>query len=235
MKIDDKYNEIDLENEEHFLTTKKQKWKKFVDNYFKLNTKKITYLSLLLAVNVLLSFICFITLSKVAFLGFLRVELSFVTYIVIWKSVNSFYATIMIFLGTWIRFGWIDNDFVGLISLNISDLLAFWIYLLLNMLFSRFINHKKKVNFYLMNIASFSLCIVSVGLINVILNFTFLLPMYIYFLGYYSSTEYFLETLKLNWFLYGLIIFGFNALKYSINFIIYISIHETLDKIIFKL
>ncbi|AKU80112.1 hypothetical protein [Spiroplasma turonicum] len=222
--IDD--NDIDI----HF-----NPWKQKIKKYFTLSTKKITYLSLLLAINVTISLVCFLVFAKVAFLGFLRIELSFISYLICYRLVNSFYASILIFIGTWIRFGWIDNDFVGLISLNISDLLALIIYIFFHHIFTKVLKVDKKLHFYMLNILSFILCIISVGLINIILNFAFLLPMYIYFLGYYGSVNDFLKSLHINWFVYALIIFGFNALKYSINFIIYIMINESIEKFISKL
>ncbi|ASP28578.1 hypothetical protein SCORR_v1c08060 [Spiroplasma corruscae] len=235
MKNGNKKNNLFDNLSDEDLDLKIKKLKSMRLEYFKLSTKKITHLSLLLAINVILSFICFLIFTKIAFLGFLKIELSFITYILCWRLINSFYASLIVFIGTWLRFGWLDIDFVGLISLNISDLLALWLYICFHHIFTRIIKFDKKVYKYLLPSLSIIITIISVGLINVVLNFLFLLPMYIYFLGYYESASKFLESLNLNWPLYGSIIFGFNLLKYSINFIIYVSIQEVLEKIVPKL
>ncbi|AHI52655.1 hypothetical protein [Spiroplasma culicicola] len=188
--------------------------------YFKLSSYKIVLLAMIIALNLILSIISVWVFQWIAIIGFLRIEISFITYLICWKTINGFYAMLIITPCTWMRYMGFDPNVepVGLLSMNLSDLFIMGCFILFAWVFTI---HKSFKNVYVkIFIISLIICLIG-SLFNILLNFTFLLDLYSFYFG--VSFDY----LKSWW--YAGILTGYVYLKYMINLIMFISIYKVLN------
>ncbi|AHB36143.1 hypothetical protein [Spiroplasma apis] len=194
---------------------KKDRWK----SYFRLNTQRITIMAMLLAFNLFLSWLSVILFSLIPIYNFLRIEISFFSFLICWKLINGFYAMLLVFPATWMRFIGIDPlaEPIGVLAMNLSDSFSLGMFILFAWIFRTKVVLKVKYGVYI-KLLIVSLIVISLtSLWNTFLNFSFLLKLY--------GAEG-LKTLP-----FALILIGFNYLKFTLNYGIFISIYKTIDKI----
>lgn len=188
---------------------------------FKLNTQKIIYISILLAIYLVLSL-----LAKVIppiFLGFLKIEFTDFIFLFAFDIINWFYSLILIIMATWLRFLYLPEDPVGLTALMISDIIMLMFFILLRYLFSIllfrvFKNKSAKIKTLSINIIAVVLATILTASTMVLFNYLFILKWYAY-LGYMPLNkvdEY--KSYLVHIFL------PFNLIKFSINSFLYIII-----------
>ncbi|AGR40952.1 hypothetical protein [Spiroplasma taiwanense] len=218
---------LNLDNQDNFdLVLIKQikinKWK----NYFKLTSHRIALLAIVLALNICLSFISVYLFQGFAFLGFLRYEITFISYLICLKAINLFYSSLIVIIASWMRFIGIDPmaEWVGVLTMNLSDLFAICIFALFFYFSNIFFKNK---NYEVLKTFIIALIVsILVSFWNIILNFSFILYLYDKFYG--NSSGVFLE-FKTWW--YAGVLFGFNISKYMFNFIIFLSLIKPLNRI----
>ncbi|AOG60207.1 hypothetical protein SHELI_v1c02520 [Spiroplasma helicoides] len=193
-------------------------------SYFKLNPYRVAVLSMILAMNYLLSWISYAALTPLSIIGFLRVELNFLSYLICWKMINGFYALLLVTPGTWIRYLGMNPEPVGSTVMNISDMSVLGVFILISFLLNTKAHIKGKKSFYIKYCSSAFITIVFAGLINIAYNFTFILDWYASYTGFNGYVEY-----KNLW--YAGILMGFNVLKYTVNFLLFISIYDVVKYI----
>lgn len=194
---------------------KKDRWK----SYFRLNTQRITIMAMLLAFNLFLSWLSVILFSLIPIYNFLRIEISFFSFLICWKLINGFYAMLLVFPATWMRFIGIDPlaEPIGVLAMNLSDSFSLGMFILFAWIFRTKVVLKVKYGVYI-KLLIVSLIVISLtSLWNTFLNFSFLLKLY--------GAEG-LKNLP-----FALILIGFNYLKFTLNYGIFISIYKTIDKI----
>jgi len=194
---------------------KKDRWK----SYFRLNTQRITIMATLLAFNLFLSWLSVILFSLIPIYNFLRIEISFFSFLICWKLINGFYAMLLVFPATWMRFIGIDPlaEPIGVLAMNLSDSFSLGMFILFAWIFRTKVVLKVKYGVYI-KLLIVSLIVISLtSLWNTFLNFSFLLKLY--------GAEG-LKTLP-----FALILIGFNYLKFTLNYGIFISIYKKIDKI----
>ncbi len=194
---------------------KRDRWK----SYFRLNTQRITIMAMLLAFNLFLSWLSVILFSLIPIYNFLRIEISFFSFLICWKLINGFYAMLLVFPATWMRFIGIDPlaEPIGVLAMNLSDSFSLGMFILFAWIFRTKVVLKVKYGVYI-KLLIVSLIVISLtSLWNTFLNFSFLLKLY--------GAEG-LKTLP-----FALILIGFNYLKFTLNYGIFISIYKTIDKI----
>lgn len=218
MKTNDDHHQIELE----FSRLKHKTWK----SYFRLTSFKITLLALLLALNIIFAVIGTFVLSSIPIMGFLVVEITFFTYLVIFHTINLFYVIIFICIATWIRY-FLKPDPIGLMTLNIDDVFMICVYAIFFNLFTFFVKFKKinketKQSKYIIVIFTFLISMIIVAFMNTFIVWLFVLDLY---------KKFYQLNLNKNNITLLAILYGFNILKYSINLLIYLPIIEPLNKI----
>ncbi|AHI53660.1 hypothetical protein SSABA_v1c02480 [Spiroplasma sabaudiense Ar-1343] len=196
----------------------KTKWKE----YFELTTLRITFLSLILALNITLAiFSRFIMgMIKIPPVDFMVLELTLVTYLVVLYFLNLFYTVIFVFIGTWVRLI-IGDEPVGLLAMNIIDLatvLSFWIlsFLLYKFLINTNLNRKQYLSrMYIIQGFSGLITAFITAAMGIFINWAFLLTLY----GVPIESQ--------NILLFPIGIFNF--VKIGVNIIIYLSCFYAID------
>ncbi|QBQ07497.1 ECF transporter S component [Spiroplasma gladiatoris] len=226
MKNNNKVSNVDKKiiEEIELGTFQTRNWK----TYFKLTPYKVSILGVIVALNILLSLISVYALAPFTMAGFLRVEISFLTYLIAWKLVNGFYALLIITPTTWLRYAGIDPNAepIGMTSMNLSDLFALATFIGLSFIFQLKNDEVGKMKFHIKFIFVAILVSLLTGVWNIFLNFSFILDLYSTYFGVEA-----IQNLK-NWAFAGLLIF-FNLIKYVVNFWLFLTFYETI-KIIYK-
>lgn len=210
-RTDELNNDINLSIKKH------EKIKK----YFALNTFRITFLAVITTMNLIMAVFSKFILHLIPIWEFLTLEVTFFTYLIVAFSVNSFYSVILIVMCSWIRLPMLNDEWVGTLSMMISDILGLVLVMLFYNLFIIIfkIENKTKRIYVAFTVAS----VIAIGinaLLNILWNYTFILDLYKKMFGFMVSHE-FLPT-------YFGILFSFNVLKYTINHIIFISLLKVL-------
>ncbi|QGS51711.1 hypothetical protein [Spiroplasma tabanidicola] len=200
------------------------KWRK----YFKLTPYKIAILATVLALNIVLSAFSAFALTPLVIGGFLRVEISFLTYIIAWKLVNGFYSLLLVIPATWLRYVGVDPNAepIGLLTMNLSDLFALSFFILVSNLLNMKKEHTGKMKIYIKYIFAAVVVSISTGFFNILINFTFILDMYSEYMG--------VEAIKaLKTYSFASVLIFFNFIKYVTNFWLFLTFYETIN-IIYK-
>ncbi|QEH61609.1 hypothetical protein SCHIN_v1c04120 [Spiroplasma chinense] len=187
--------------------------------YFSFSTKRITMMAMILVLNIFLSWISVLIFQPFLIGGFLRLEISFLSYLICWRMINGFYAIILVFPATWMRFIGIDPtaEPIGIMAMNLSDLFCMSITVLFGWIFRTKVNMEFKGSMYIKMIIVALIAIFLTSCWNTLLNYVFILELY----G--------AGALKNTWFMATL--FGFNVLKFTMNFGFYLIIHNTIELI----
>lgn len=208
-------SEVDLENEEQLALHIKEIKRLEIRNYFRLNIFKISLLGMLAALNMILALFSHYVLGLFpVFQDFLKLDIGFFSYLIIWLCVNGFYATVMIFPLTWLRLVYTPGNVVGLLSLNLSDFLIMVVFIGLVFVL-KVITNKTSEKWYVfrLTIAGFVATIFA-SVWNIFANFTFIFRLYGDVEGNYNT-----------WPMAGFL-FGFNTIKYGLNFILLIALYK---------
>lgn len=88
---------------------------------FKLTTRKISFLAMLLVVNVVFSVISFFALGLLPIGGFLTFNITFWIYLISYMGVGFFYTVFLLEIGTWFRMA-LGTDAISCLAINLSDL-----------------------------------------------------------------------------------------------------------------
>ncbi|WP_026389694.1 ECF transporter S component [[Acholeplasma] multilocale] len=203
-----------------FAEINKRNYHKIIRDYFKLSTKKITVLAMLLAIEVVLTAVTGNIMRLIPLNGFFVIEFSFFMILLILLATNLFYAMLIFLASTWMRMGITGAEPVGLIAMTITDgsfllLFAFLIFLIKFFLVRTNNTREQNIKFIkYSNIVILFVMVIVVSGIGVLINWTFILSMY----GIPDEASG-----AMLW-----PIFGFNILKYSLNAIIYMSMYKAM-------
>lgn len=220
-------SEIDLEDEHQLEFHIKQIKKQEIKEYFKINIFKISYLGMLTSINLIFALIGNHLLSLIPLWQFYVIEITFLTYILMWVCINGFYALLMVTPLTWIRlvFGG-QVEWIGLLSMNLSDLTTLAIFIFSMWVLRTKIWKNEYKSLFIKILICLIIAIIWSIIWNLFANFVFIFPLY--------STYFALpiEALR-NWTMAGIVAL-FNIIKYSINFAVFISILKPVKIIISK-
>jgi riboflavin transporter FmnP len=188
--------------------------------YFSFTTYRITLLSVMIALNIVMAVFSKFVMGLIPIFDFLVVEVTFFVYLIVAFSINTFYSAIMIVICTWIRLPILDDEWVGLIAMTLSDefqLIFIMIFVFLFMKIIKIDDFQKKV--FVVYIISILLAILLNSALNDAWNYWLTLPLYkkMYGLDLSSVMSEYLA-----------VVFGFNILKYSINCIIFLMLLKIL-------
>lgn len=184
-----------------------------IANYFKLSTKKVAFIGIVLALNIVLALFGRFVLALLPLGGFLVIEITFFTYLISLFIVNGFYAIVLMFIATWFRLV-IGDQWIGVLGINVDDLSVFIVFWSFYKLFDKIIATKKSniIKMIIVSIITSFIAAIASGGFGVLYNYLFLLDLY--------SAMYKIPDLKNVEFL--MLTFWFNILKYAINFLIFI-------------
>ncbi|WP_036268838.1 ECF transporter S component [Mesoplasma seiffertii] len=154
-----------------------------IKEYFSLSTKKVTYLSLLLALEILMTIFSKFVMGLIPVSGFFVIELSFFVILIILLMSNLFYAMLILQAAIWIRLA-LGSEPVGLIAMTLVDgsyLLIFACLLFIcKFLIARFSNdlkgNQKKVLVLTIIIGIVSALFAAA--IGLLINYAFILELY---------------------------------------------------------
>lgn len=186
-------------------------------DYFRLSTKKITILAMILALNIVMTIFSKFVLGLIPVMGFFVIEISFFTVLIFLMISNLFYSLIFLELTVWFRV-LLGSEPVGLIAMNITDGIFLIFFAFLIFLFKviavrlQITNFFKKL-FYFEIIAGLLVILLTSGM-AVLMNYWFILKLY----GVHQ------DQIKG----YLPLIFAFNILKYFINVLIYFGVYQPL-------
>lgn len=90
-------------------------------NQFKLTTWKISFLAMLLVVEIIFSVISFFALGLFPVGGFLTFNIIFWIYLISYMGVGFFYTGLLLEIGTWFRMA-LGTDVTSCLAINLSDL-----------------------------------------------------------------------------------------------------------------
>ncbi|AUF83670.1 hypothetical protein CXP39_02575 [Mesoplasma syrphidae] len=188
-----------------------------IKEYFNLSTKKISYLALLLALEILMSIFSKFVMGLVPISGFFVIEVSFFVILIVLLMSNLFYAMIILQIGVWMRLI-LGSEPVGLIAMAIVDgtyLLFFAMFLFTSkFIIARVSNdigsNQKKVLILTIFIGIFVALITSA--LALLINYLFILELY----GIDQSIK---KT-------FYPIIVSMTFVKFIINLFLYLSIYK---------
>jgi riboflavin transporter FmnP len=194
--------------EQEVVVSARTKWA----NYFRIDTKRITILAMMVAMNVVMMFF-----SKYV----LGVEVTFFTYLIMLIVTNEFYTLIIIGICSWLRIPAVNDEWVGVLSMNIIDGIAILIIAALyRLLFKALrIDNKTKKTYVAMSIA-LGVGTIAIAAVAVGMNVALSLPLYNKMYGI-NFTGHALTV-------YLAVVFGFNILKFTINSLIFMALLNVL-------
>ncbi|AXK51424.1 hypothetical protein [Spiroplasma alleghenense] len=196
------------------------------NKYFKLTSLRVSFLALILALNIVLAVFSKFVLGLIQIppVTFLVLELTLITYFILLYVINLFYTIVFIFLATWMRF-FIGDEPIGMLAMNLIDIvsvLTFWIVnFLVYKLVIGYIKTQKQhlITLYISQGTAGLFAAFAAAGFGVLINWAFLLKLY----GVpEESRDYLLIPILI-----------FNFVKIVINLIIYLSIFYAID-LLFK-
>ncbi|WP_339021445.1 ECF transporter S component [Spiroplasma endosymbiont of Atherix ibis] len=106
-----------------FAEINKYNWRLVLKDNFQLNIKKITLLSMLFAVEIILTIFSKYVIGGLLIMGFYTIELSFFGILFIYLCSNIVYSTIINILVNFMRIALpLGSDIVGVVAMTLSDL-----------------------------------------------------------------------------------------------------------------
>jgi riboflavin transporter FmnP len=198
--------------EQEVVVSARTKWA----NYFRIDTKRITILAMMVAMNVVMMFFSKYVLGLIPIYNFLVVEVTFFTYLIMLIVTNEFYTLIIIGICSWLRIPAVNDEWVGVLSMNIIDWVAILIIAALyRLLFKALrIDNKTKKTYVAMSIA-LGVGTIAIAAVAVGMNVALSLPLYNKMYGI-NFTGHALTV-------YLAVVFGFNILKFTINSLIFMA------------
>jgi riboflavin transporter FmnP len=203
--------------EQEVVVSARTKWA----NYFRIDTKRITILAMMVAMNVVMMFFSKYVLGLIPIYNFLVVEVTFFTYLIMLIVTNEFYTLIIIGICSWLRIPAVNDEWVGVLSMNIIDGVAILIIAALyRLLFKALrIDNKTKKTYVAMSIA-LGVGTIAIAAVAVGMNVALSLPLYNKMYGI-NFTGHALTV-------YLAVVFGFNILKFTINSLIFMALLNVL-------
>ncbi|AVN63954.1 hypothetical protein CG006_03175 [Mesoplasma florum] len=201
------FSEINLKN-----------WKEVLKDTFKLNTRKIALLSMLFAIEILMTIISKVVMGLAIpmIVGVYTIEISFFVILIIYLCSNYIYASILSITAIWFRL-LLGSEPIGLLSMMISDtafltIFAISFFILKKFIFLRF-KFKNQIKILVLLICLAGLIsMVGSGFISMLCNDKFIFEMY------YLSDDGSGYWKMLLW-----VGFGVTLAKYSINILLFVS------------
>ncbi|AVN65299.1 hypothetical protein CG002_02965 [Mesoplasma florum] len=201
------FSEINLKN-----------WKEVLKDTFKLNTRKIALLSMLFAIEILMTIISKVIMGLAVpmIVGVYTIEISFFVILIIYLCSNYIYASILSITAIWFRL-LLGSEPVGLLSMMISDTAFLTIFAVLFFILKKFIflkfKFKNQIKILIALICFAGLIsMIGSGFISMLCNDKFIFEMY------YLSDDGSGYWKMLLW-----VGFGVTLAKYSINILLFAS------------
>ncbi|AAT75934.1 putative permease [Mesoplasma florum L1] len=201
------FSEINLKN-----------WKEVLKDTFKLNTRKIALLSMLFAIEILMTIISKVIMGLAIpmIVGVYTIEISFFVILIIYLCSNYIYASILSITAIWFRL-LLGSEPVGLLSMMISDTAFLTIFAVLFFILKKFIflkfKFKNQIKILIALICFAGLIsMIGSGFISMLCNDKFIFEMY------YLSDDGSGYWKMLLW-----VGFGVTLAKYSINILLFAS------------
>jgi len=154
--------------------------------YFKLTTKKITLLAMLLVLNILFNFFSKFLLGSIPGIGgFLTFNVTIWTIFIAYIAFNFFYSFILLEITTWFRLLY-DPNIPGIIAINLNDLtflffLAFFVFVI-NIIRFRiqkdFSLKKRRITYYWTLLVGLILALFVTASFDVLYNWGFMIDLY---------------------------------------------------------
>lgn len=181
-------------------------------DYFRLTTKKITLMAMLLALNFVLTIFSKYVLGLAPIAGFFVLEISFVTILMFALINNFFYSFIFLEITIWLRLA-LGSEPIGLLAMNLVDGFFLIIFCFAVFCFKRIMVQKQSSNWmkklFVFEIIMLSVITLLTSAVAVLLNYSFLLQLY-----FPQWTKKEILTLLP-------IIFSLNIAKYFLNVFLY--------------
>lgn len=187
-------------------------------DYFKVTTSKITILSMILALNVLFSIFSIYLMGQVPIFGFLVIELTFFTILLVLLITNLFWSILFLEVTVWMRMLFFPQSGpIGLASMNTIDGFYLIVFAALMFIIKIIIvrTHKTKAWKWIKIAQIMNLLFVTflTAGFAILMNHTWILDAYLLPQNKIES--------------YYLLLFGFNILKYLVNCILYLFLFKT--------
>lgn len=182
-------------------------------DYFKLTTKKIVLMALMLALNIVVTIFSRYVLGLIPIAGFFVIEISFFTVLLFLMMTNFFYTFIFLEITVWFRF-LLGSEPIGLIAMNLTDGFFLIFFALSIFLFKMWLvrfqikNRFKKL--FIFEIVAYCVITVLTAAFAVLMNWAFLLDLY-----FVPVTKSILG-----------LIFGLNIAKSAINGVFYFVLYN---------
>ncbi|AGM24956.1 ECF transporter S component [Spiroplasma chrysopicola] len=190
---------------------------------FKINSRKIVSLAIIVALYVLLSWISkLINLSIFPAAPFLKIELTDFIFLMALKIIGLFYTLFITIVVSWLRILYLGDLPIDVFALMLADLVFIILFWGLTFLFNKIIANQKnsKKLEYLSLSCALGLATVGVSFIMAFFNWLFILPMYGAFMNYPPEV--------ITWFKGILIpiLVPFNLIKFGINGVFFVMIYR---------
>ncbi|AVP49258.1 ECF transporter S component [Williamsoniiplasma luminosum] len=186
-----------------------------IKNYFSLSIKKITLISMMVTLNIVVSAFSKFVIGMVPINGFFVLEVSFFTILIFLLITNLFYTIFFIQMTTWFRVAFGD-EWVGLLAMDLIDsyfiIIFAFILFIVKYLMVKFKTPNILNKVFWLQIPIFIIVILLTAGFGTLLNWGFLLTIY----GMPEQTQIG----------YLPIIFGLNIAKYSINVLIFMLLYK---------
>ncbi|ATG97285.1 hypothetical protein [Mesoplasma lactucae] len=197
-------------------------WKDLIKQEFKINTKTITFLAMMLTLNIIFEVISRFVLGLFPVGGFLTFNINFWIYIITFMGAGVFYTILMIEVGSWFRMA-LGNDAVSCLAINLSDLTMFLFFFVIIFLinFTRVklmkieTNKQKQVGYLISLIIAYVLATLITSGMDVVYNKYFLIDLYYSSGGKPTDLKPILIT-----------VLWFNIVQYLISLVIFIPTYK---------
>ncbi|ATZ18267.1 ECF transporter S component [Mesoplasma melaleucae] len=193
-------------------------WKEVFKDTFKLNIRKIALLSMLFAIEIIMTIISKVIMGIAIpmIVGVYTIEISFFVILIIYLCSNYIYASILSISAIWFRL-LLGSEPIGLLSMMISDMFFLTIFAIVLFILKKFIlfkfNFKNQITIliYLICIAGL-ISMIGSGFISMLCNDKFIFNMY-----------YLHDDGSGYWTMLLWVGFGVTIAKYIINILLFIS------------
>lgn len=157
-----------------------ENYKKVIKQYFNLNIKKITILSMLFAVEIVMVVVSKFVMGNFLILGVFAIEISFFPIFCILIVSNVFYTSVLSLIAIWFRLG-LGSEPIGLLSMTITDESFIFSFSLFFFILKKcFLFKFENKNFVYCLLMSLSVVVASIisGAIAFICNYYFIFDLY---------------------------------------------------------
>ncbi|WP_368486096.1 ECF transporter S component [Spiroplasma sp. DGKH1] len=197
-------------------------------NSFRLETKRIAAMAIIVALYVLFSWI-----SKVANLSifsvapFLKIEFTDFICLLAVRIIGIVYSSLLVISVSWLRMAYLGDGPIDVFALMLADLIFIWIFLVGDFYFRQIINKfvkgkNEKGYDYLMTSIAIIFSIICTTFLMTFFNWLFIYDMYAKFMNYQPSDIAWFKSILVS------IVIPFNLIKFSINGVIFMAIYRAI-------